>query len=75
MLRSLCNALVWVGLMIGLPSALYAMTMAGAPGQQRPKVFPHDPAGCSICRVYRHTTPESVDRDLSESDPDIGSAE
>ena len=52
-MRSLGNTLTWVGLMVGLPSILYAMTME--PKVDKSRQFPHNPERCGVCRHYRES--------------------
>ena len=58
MIRSVCNALVWVVLTIGLPSALYAMTIGRGPERDRRPThrFRTISVACQICRIYRMST-------------------
>jgi hypothetical protein len=47
-MRSTRNALVWLGLIVGLPGLLFAMCKT--PNEEVDRAFPHDPAICKVCR-------------------------
>jgi hypothetical protein len=48
------NALVWIGLTVGLPSVLYAMTAASGIVEPTTTQVRH-PKPCAICRYYRES--------------------
>jgi hypothetical protein len=50
-MRSMGNALVWIGLTVGLPGVLYAMSIA--PKVEEPSSQAHHPEKCAVCRHYR----------------------
>jgi hypothetical protein len=50
---TLGNALVWLGLTVGLPGLLYAMTLVQ--DCEDPYAPPHDPEKCALCRIHRGT--------------------
>jgi hypothetical protein len=52
-MRALGNLLVWVGLTIGLPSMIYAMTIVAAEEEMFSATVSHEPTQCSVCRHYR----------------------
>jgi hypothetical protein len=64
-MRRLGNTLVWVGLTVGLPGALYALT--AAPTAEDPVSIRHNPAKCAVCRHYRglkNVPPQIIDEDM-----------
>jgi hypothetical protein len=63
-MRKLGNALVWVGLTVGLPSVLYAMTMASKVEESGPAKL-HQPNQCAVCRHFREMkeVPLAIDED------------
>jgi hypothetical protein len=54
-MRSLSNALVWLGLMIGLPGVIYSMSPASQSNQ--PCAKPHSAEKCGVCRYFRDVKP------------------
>jgi hypothetical protein len=52
-MRDLGNALVWLGLTIGLPGIIFAMS--AVKDSPEPTAPPHNPAKCAVCRHYRGT--------------------
>jgi hypothetical protein len=52
-MRSIGSALVWIGLMVGLPGMVYPMM---APNRDNAlRVSTQNPQKCSICRCYHET--------------------
>jgi hypothetical protein len=52
-MRSFGNALVWIGLTVGLPGVLYAMTMVPTGEEPEARSQAHHPENCAVCRHYR----------------------
>jgi hypothetical protein len=52
-MRVLGNALVWLGLTVGLPGVLYAMTLVQ--DYEDPQAPPHDSEKCTACRLGHGT--------------------
>jgi len=81
-MRSLGNTLMWVGLTVGLPGVLYAMTVK--PEREQANRFPHNRTHCGVCRFYSESKsmPEMIkDKDMiviypgHDYDPSEASAE
>jgi hypothetical protein len=65
-MRSLGNALVWIGLTVGLPGVLYALMAVPNRVEESPSNH-HNPATCAVCRHCRgvkNNPPQIEDEDM-----------
>jgi hypothetical protein len=60
MKNKVVDALCWLALAVGVPGAIYAMSIEPKPDDGWPR--PHDTTRCSVCRHYRgNVAPPPID--------------